>query len=125
MIKLNIDQVIKFHKILIAETGGEEGIRDKKLLESAINNAYSTFDGIDLYNSIEKKCVNICFNLISNHPFIEGNKRIGIFILLILFKTENINLNYKQEELVKLGLEIAKGNLHQRDIIKWIDGHKL
>ena len=110
MIKLNIDQVIKLHKTLIAETGGEGGVRDKKLLESAINNAYSTFDGIDLYNSIEEKCVNICFNLINNHPFIDGNKRIGIFVLLILLKTENINLSYKQDKLVKLGLEIATGN---------------
>ncbi len=124
MIKLNIEQVIRLHKILIAETGGEEGIREKNLLESAINNAYSTFDGVDLYNSIEEKCTNICFNLISNHPFVDGNKRKGIFVLLILLETENIKLHYKQDELVKLGLEIANNTLQQKDVIKWINKHK-
>ena len=74
MKRISIDQVIALHQKMIDATGGVNGIRDKNLLESALNNAFATFDGIELYRSIEEKCANICFSIVKNHPFIDGNK---------------------------------------------------
>lgn len=77
---ISITQVLHLHNKMIRETGGDVGIRDNALLESALYNALTTFDGKELYPSIEEKCANICFCIVKNHPFIDGNKRMGLLL---------------------------------------------
>ncbi len=122
---VSIIQVLQLHTKMIQATGGVDGIRDQTLLESALYNALSTFDGKELYPTIEDKCANICFSLVKNHPFIDGNKRIGLFIMLILLEYNNVILRYDQNELVNLGLGIADGSLNQEYIMNWIKKHKV
>ena len=83
---ITINYIIKLHEKLIRATGGSSGIRDIGLLESAIENSKATFSGEDLYKSIEEKCSNICYSIISNHAFIDGNKRIGVSVMILLLK---------------------------------------
>ncbi|WP_278287446.1 type II toxin-antitoxin system death-on-curing family toxin [Clostridium acetireducens] len=93
-------------------------------MESALNRGFVTFNGEDLYKEIEKKIAVIAHGLIRNHGFIDGNKRIGVSVLIILLKINNIKIQYTQSELINLGLEIAKGTMNEDDIFLWINSHK-
>lgn len=125
MKRISIEQVLTLHKKMILATGGEDGIRDINLLDSSLSNAFITFDGVELYNTTEEKCANICFCIVNNHPFIDGNKRMGIFVMLILLEYNGIKLNSTQKELVELGLSIAEGKYKQNDILDWIIKHRI
>ncbi|OGO80684.1 MAG: death-on-curing protein [Clostridiales bacterium GWC2_40_7] len=125
MKRISVEQVIKLHDKLVGATGGHTGVRDFKLLESALNNAYATFDGRDLYEALEAKCANICFCMVYNHPFIDGNKRIGLYVMLILLEYNEMKLDFSQDDLVDLGLGIANGTYKQDYIQKWIIDHKV
>ena len=124
MKKFSIDKILQLHGKMIEATGGDSGIRDIGLLHSAISNAYATFDGVDLYKTIEEKCASVCFSIINNHPFLDGNKRMGIFVMLVFLEYNNIPLKYTQNELIDLGLGIAQGKYKQTYILEWLNGHK-
>jgi death-on-curing protein len=121
---ISINYILKLHGNLIMASGGANGLRDIGLLESAIKNSKATFAGEDLYKSTEEKCSNICYNIISNHAFTDGNKRIGIYIMLLLLEYNGIELIFTQNELIKLGLDIAKGEMKQENILEWIKEHQ-
>lgn len=124
MKRLKLEQILALHEKMINATGGSVALRDQVLLDSAISNAYSTFGGKDLYPSDEEKCANICYSIVKNHPFIDGNKRMGVYIMLILLEYSGIELEFKQDDLVKFGLDIAEGTYNQADIVDWIYKHK-
>lgn len=123
MIFFEFEQVTRIHSSLIAKTGGLEGIRDKNLLDSALKVPFQTFDGKDLYPDILDKATQLCFSLINNHPFSDGNKRIGIHLTLLFLKINNVQLNYVQQELIDLGFGIASSKLQKNDIRKWVENH--
>jgi death-on-curing protein len=120
---LDINDVILFHKKIVESSGGSVGIRDKGLIESALTRAYNSFDGIDLYPDIIDKISVITFSLINNHGFLDGNKRIGIAVMLLLLKLNDIKIEYSQIELINLGLIIAKSEYSESDIKKWLIEH--
>ncbi len=124
MITLDIEQVIHLHSLLIEKTGGKDGIRDKGLLESSIYHAYATFKGEDLYPEIEEKIARQMFSLIRNHAFIDGNKRIGIFSMLVLLELNGINISFTQKELIELAIDTTEGKYDADSIIKWIKSHE-
>lgn len=121
---ISIDYILKLHEKLISATGGSNGIRDIELLKSAIENSKATFAGEDLYKSYEEKCSSICYSIISNHAFIDGNKRIGIYVMLVMLEYNGIKLSFIQQELIDLGLGVAKGEMKQENILNWIINHK-
>lgn len=123
MIFFEFEQVTRIHSSLIAKTGGLDGIRDKNLLDSALKVPFQTFDGKDLYPDILEKATQLCFSLINNHPFSDGNKRIGIHLTLLFLKINNVQLNYVQQELIDLGFGIASSKLQKNDIRKWFENH--
>jgi death-on-curing protein len=125
MKSVEVDQIITFHKKIIRATGGSDGVRDRTVIESAINKAFATFDGIDLYESIYKKISVITYSLIKNHGFVDGNKRTGVSTMLLLLKINNIIINYSQMELVELGLKIAESKVNEEDIEQWIIRHQV
>lgn len=120
---LSIENIILFHEKIVRETGGSSGIRDRGLIESALNRAFMTYDGKDLYLSINEKIAVIAHSLISNHGFIDGNKRIGVAVMVILLKMNNIKIVYTQQELIDLGLKTAEGLMKEKDILNWISKH--
>ena len=110
MIKLTVNDIMFLHEKIIDKTGGIRGIRDVGLLEMAVNSPFASFDGEDLYKTLEEKAKQLCISLIRNHPFLDGNKRIGILAMLVFLDLNRKKLNTTNEEIISLGLGIAKGN---------------
>ncbi len=124
MITFDINNVIDLQNLLIFTTGGSEGVRDLKLLDSATESAFQTFDGQELYPTIEEKGARLGFNLVSNHAFIDGNKRIGLLVMLTFFEINGVNLKYTDEELINLGLSLARGDTKYNSLLEWVISHK-
>ena len=124
MKKLTKKQILMLHIQLIKATGGSFDIRDEGLLESAINIPFQSFSNVDLFPSIEEKAARLCYGLIKNHAFIDGNKRIGAHSMLVFLIINNYDLKYTQEELYTIILDVASGNKDYRDICNWIIDHK-
>ncbi|MCD5414080.1 MAG: type II toxin-antitoxin system death-on-curing family toxin [Clostridiales bacterium] len=123
MNNISIDNVVLFHQKIIRTSGGSGGIKDKTLVDAALNRGLGTFDGKDLYNTDIEKISAITHSLISNHPFVDGNKRIGVSVMLILLQLNNIKIQYQQSELVDLGLGIASGRYKYEAIVVWLNNH--
>jgi death on curing protein len=112
--------VVELHTQLIQRFGGETGIRDHQILDSCIQSIYQTFDQKELYPSVIEKATRLAFNLITSHPFIDGNKRIGMHMLIFYLKYENLAFNPAVEEIIKVGFSIAKGKLTYDKLIIWV-----
>lgn len=124
MIQLSKDKVLRFYQLIAEETGGSIGVRDEGLLESALETAFSTFGGQELYPTKEEKGARIGFNLISNHAFVDGNKRIGMYVMLIFLLVNGIRLNCTNEDVVEAGLGVASGTMDYEQLLQWIRRHK-
>lgn len=94
---IDLENILIFHKKIVSSTGGSDGIRDLGLIESALNRGAMTFDGRELYESIEMKIAVITHGLIKNHGFIDGNKRIGVSVMALLLKLNNILIRHIQK----------------------------
>ncbi len=123
MILLTVDEILNLHTKLIMKTGGSDGLRDRGLLESAVYSTETGFGGEELYPTVIEKAARLMFSLVSNHAFVDGNKRIGVFVLLITLRLNGISLTYTQPELIDLGLSVASGISKYEDILKWITEH--
>jgi death on curing protein len=124
MESIDIESILIFHKKIVSKTGGSYGVRDLGLIESALNRGIMTFDGRELYECTEIKIAVITHGLIRNHGFVDGNKRIGVAVMILLLKLNNILIRYSQQELIDLGLMVALGKLNENDIFEWIQMHK-
>ena len=125
MILLTVEEVIALHDKLIERTGGSQGIRDQSLLESAVYSAMSAFGDSEAYPTVEEKAARLMFSLTNNHAFVDGNKRIGVFTMLMTLQLNNIKINYTQAELISLGLSVADGKTEYVEILDWIMEHKI
>ena len=96
MIKFSKDKVLLLHKLITEETGGDPNIRDVALLDSALESAFQTFGGQELYPTKEEKGARIGYSLISNHSFVDGNKRRGMYVLLTFLETNGIKTKKSQ-----------------------------
>jgi death-on-curing protein len=111
MIILDKKQVAGLHEKLLGRTGGLHGIRDENLLESALSNPFQTFDGAELYPSTVAKIARTAYGLIRNHPFIDGNKRTGTYVMLVLLELNHIEADFSDGDLVRIGLGLANGSM--------------
>ena len=116
-------QILLLHSVLIAESGGSDGVRDEGLLDSAVNTPFQTFSGQDLYPTVLEKAVRLGFGLIRNHPFIDGNKRIGTHAMLVFLNLNSITLSYEDDELISTILSVASGEMDANGLLKWIQQH--
>lgn len=120
MIKFSRDKVLLLHQIISAETGGDPELRNINLLDSALESVFQTFDGQELYPTKEEKAARIGYALISSHAFVDGNKRIGMYVLLTFLETNGIKIRPSNEEVVRIGLATAAGEMKYEDILAWI-----
>ena len=125
MILLTVEEVIALHDKLIERTGGSQGLRDQSLLESAVYSAMSAFGDSEAYPTVDEKAARLMFSLTNNHAFVDGNKRIGVFTMLMTLQLNNIKINYTQAELISLGLSVADGKTEYVEILDWIMEHKI
>ena len=120
MIKFSQEKVLLLHKLITEETGGDPNIRDLALLDSALESAFQTFDGQELYPTKEEKGARIGYALISNHAFVDGNKRIGMYVLLTFLEVNGIRIYPSEEEVVRVGLAVASGEMKYAELLEWI-----
>lgn len=123
MKRLTVEHILQMHDLLIRETGGSLGLRDQNLLESAVLSPFQTFGGQYVYHSIEYKAARLGFSLVQNHPFVDGNKRVGLLAMIIFLEMNGVYLSYTDEELVRLGLALADGSMDDKALLLWIMEH--
>jgi len=124
MTKINSEKIKLLHQLMAEATGGSIGVRDEGLLESAVESAYATFDGAELYPSKEEKAAELGHSLISNHAFVDGNKRIGVYVMISFLELNGIHIESSDEDVIVLGLGVADGSMSQEDVLGWIEKHK-
>jgi death-on-curing protein len=120
MIKFSEEKVLLLHKLITEATGGDPSLRDAALLDSALESAFATFDGRELYPTKQEKGARIAYSLISNHAFVDGNKRIGMYVLLTFLETNGIKLRPTNAEVARVGLAVAAGDMSYDDLLEWI-----
>ena len=123
MIKFSKDKVLLLHKLIAEETGGSVGLRDEALLESALENAFAEFGGKEFYPSKEEKGARLGYSLISNHAFVDGNKRIGMYIMLTFLEVNGLHMECTNEEVASVGLSVADGSMDYEKLLDWVKNH--
>ncbi len=125
MIKFDKDKVLLLQQLVIESSGGTAGVRDFGLLDLALESAFQTFDGIELYPTKEEKGAKLGYSLVSNHAFVDGNKRIGLLVMLSFLAINGINLKYTDDELIDIGLNLASGKMDYFNLLDFIKSHKV
>ena len=124
MIKFSKEKVLLLHRLIAEETGGSIGVRDEALLESALESAFAGFGDREFYPSKEEKGARLGYTLISNHAFIDGNKRIGMYVMLTFLEVNGIRLNCTNDEVASVGLSLADGSMDYGALLQWILDHQ-
>ena len=114
------EQVIQIHEILIERFGGSPGIKNNDLLDSALNRPFQTFDGKDLYPTIIDKASALLESILINHPFTDGNKRIGYVVMRLYLMSNGLDINATEEEKYKFVISVASGMLKFKGINEWL-----
>ena len=123
MIKFSKEKVLLLHKFIAEETGGSIGVRDEALLESALEAAFAGFGGQEFYPTKEEKGAWLGYTLISNHAFVDGNKRIGMYVMLTFLEVNGIHMECTNEEVATVGLSVAAGTMTYEGLLKWVREH--
>ena len=116
---LTAAQVLFIHGRLIVETGGASGIRDLELLEAAVARPQATFDGEDIYADLATKAAALMASLVGNHPFVDGNKRVGIAAAAIFLQRNGLRLVATIEAVEAFTLAVAQGHMTVEEIAAW------
>lgn len=124
MIRLSEEKVKLLYQLMVEATGGTFGIRDENLLNSALEGIFQIFNGKYLYPSKEEKGAMLGYSLISNHAFVDGNKRIGVYVMLTFLEVNGIRIDCSDEELITLGLGLAAGEIGYEGLLDWILDHE-
>ena len=124
MIRFSKEKILLLHRILAEATGGSMGVRDEGLLDSALESAFSGFGDKEFYPSKEEKGARLGYTLISNHAFVDGNKRIGVYVMLSFLEMNGIRIRCTDDELVRIGLSVADGSMSYDDLLQWVLDHR-
>ena len=124
MIRFSKEKALLLHKILAEATGGGAGVRDEAMLDSALESAYAGFGDKEFYPTKEEKGARLGYALISNHAFVDGNKRIGIYVMLSFLEMNGVPVQCSDEELVRIGLSVADGSMEYDELLQWVLDHR-
>ena len=124
MIRFSKEKILLLHQIMAQATGGSIGVRDEGLLESALEAAFSGFGGVEFYPTKEEKGARLGYNLISNHAFVDGNKRIGMYVMLTFLEVNGIHMDCTNEDVVHAGLSVAEGSMDYDGLLAWVREHR-
>lgn len=124
MIKFSKEKVLLLHKFIAEETGGSIGVRDEALLESALEAAFAGFGDREFYPSKEEKGARLGYSLVSNHAFVDGNKRIGMYVMLTFLEVNGIHMDCSNEDVTQMGLALADGSVGYEELLAWVREHR-
>jgi death-on-curing protein len=117
---LRLGEVLELHSRLIATSGGSPGLRDLRLLEGSLSQLRQTFSGADLYPTLIEKAAILGFSLIKNHPFVDGNKRVGHAALEVMLMLNGYELTASKESAEAVVLAVASGTLDRQAWTEWV-----
>lgn len=123
MIALTKDQIIMLHEAIYKRYGGDVGVLNDGMLDSAMQAPFQTFDGTELYPETKDKIIRLAYGLIKNHSFRDGNKRIGALVLLTLLEINGYHVNASNEEFADIIMGIAASEKDDEDLKKWVEKH--
>lgn len=116
-----VEEILFLHHMLIKKTGGAPGIRDLGLLQSAAARPLAGFARTEAYQSVFDKAAVLAYSIISNHPFIDGNKRTGIAAAALFLRKNDLVLKTTQDEMIEFTLKIARGEVDWHEISGWLE----
>lgn len=114
-------QALAIHSAAIEKFGGVDGVRDEGMLESALARPHQTFGGIELYGSDVVKACRLCYGIISDHPFVDGNKRTGAALLGTCLKLAGYEFKPRHDEFLTEMLGIASGTTSFEQLVEWVE----
>jgi death on curing protein len=120
---LSLQEVISLHSLLIAQTGGSSGLRDRGALESAVAQPEASFGGEDLYPDLATKAAALGHSLIQNHPFVDGNKRVGHAAMEVLLFLNGYEIDASVDEQETIIIDVASGKVSRIEFSEWISKH--
>lgn len=113
--------ILFFHNQLLQTYGGTYGIRDKKLLDSALKQPKITFEGKYLHDTLIKMAAAYGFHLCNNHPFVDGNKRIALVAMDVFLQRNGLEITASEKETYKIMIKLAAGKLNKNQLVKWLE----
>ncbi len=125
MIVLNQKQVLSLHWVLLKLTGGNASVNDISLLDMSLNSAFQSFCGEDFFKTPQEKGAKLGHSLVSNHAFVDGNKRIGILVMLSFLQINGVKLAYTKKEIINLGLKAAQNKICYKQMLNWVKQHEV
>lgn len=120
---LSLVEILELHEAIIAGTGGARGVRDIGALESAVNQPRVTFDRADLYPEIVSKTAALGFSLVLNHPFLDGNKRVGHAAMEAFLILNGFEIDADVDEQERVILDLAAGKITRQKLTSWLNNH--
>lgn len=123
MYYISLDAALALHWRIIQTSGGSMGLRDHSGLESAIAQPHMTFDGKDLYPTVEEKAAALCFSLIQNHPFVDGNKRVGHAAMEVFLISNGYRIDATVDIQEQIILGVASGEVCREQLVEWLREH--
>jgi death-on-curing protein len=117
---LSLAEVLELHRRVVDLAGGASALRDIGALQSALAQARVTFDGVDLYPTLEEKAAALMLSLIANHPFVDGNKRVGHAAVETFLMLNGLEFNSSVDESERMVIAIASGKASRDEILAWI-----
>jgi death-on-curing protein len=120
---LSLGEVVRLHQMLIESSGGASGIRDLGLLDSALAQPRMTFEGRDLHPTLLDKAAALCTSLVQNHPFVDGNKRVGHAAMATFLMLHDVEIAATVDEEERLILDLAAGRCRREELVSWLQSH--
>ncbi len=117
---ISTDEVEQIHRVLVEKFGGVPGLRDRTGLESALARPFQTFDNNELYPSILGKAAALIESILTNHPFIDGNKRVSYTVLRLFLIQHGIDITASADDKYEFIINIASGTLKYDEILNWL-----
>jgi death-on-curing protein len=120
---VTLPEVVELHRRLLQTTGGAPGIRDLGALEAAVAQPKAVFDSADLYPTLVEKAAALCFSLIQNHPFLDGNKRVGHAAMETFLVLNGAEVDARVDDQERVILDLAAGRIDRIQLIDWLRQH--
>ncbi len=120
---LSLSEILGIHRRVLTQSGGADGVRDLGAIESALAQPQMTFGGKELYATLEAKASAICFSLVMNHPFVDGNKRVGHAAMETFLVLNGYELSVEVDDAEGTILWLAAGRLPRAELVDWVTAH--